>query len=226
MVKLSNRLQMVADLVRPGKILADIGTDHAYLPVYLILENLISNAYAADLKPGPLENARATVEKYGLSDKVELVLSDGIRALKPNCCEDFVIAGMGGNLISDILDAVSWIRKPGTHFVLQPQSHAEVLREYLLNSGYEILRENVTAEGKHMYLCMEVVYTGEMQSYEKSDFYIGKLPESDSCLKEDYLKFIKKRLEIKRDALLKSDPQNEDLKYLDEVICDLKECLK
>lgn len=221
MLKLSNRLQMVAGLVRPGQRIADIGTDHAYLPVYLLLNNLIPDAYACDLREGPLQNAKQTVERYGVADKVELVLSDGLKALMPGLCHDFVIAGMGGNLIADILAASPWVLDAGNHFVLQPQSHAEDLREYLVNSGFEIIKESVTAEGKHMYLAMEVIYTGVVKDVPVTYYYLGELPNSDSELKSDYISFIYDRLKIRRDALVSSGNDEGVVKMLDAVLSDI-----
>ncbi len=204
MVKISDRLQMVAGLIRPGYPVADIGTDHAYLPVYLLQENRIPHALACDLREGPLLNAKQTVERYGFADKVELVLSDGLKALAPGCVNDFVIAGMGGNLIADILAASPWVLDRENHFVLQPQSHAEDLREYLVNSGFEILREVVSREGRHLYLAMEVIYTGEIKEYPITYYYLGQIPNSESELRDEYIDFIYDRLKVRRDALINS----------------------
>ena len=205
MLKLTDRLQMVAEMVRPGKMLADIGTDHAYLPVYLILNNVIPCAVAADLREGPLENARQTVEKYDIADKVKLVLSDGLKELEKTDCHDFTIAGMGGNLISDILANSPWVNENGNHFVLQPQSHAEDLREYLMSTGFRILRENVTKEGRHLYSAMEVVYTGRVDTFSEAYTYIGEIMNSECELKFEYLDSVIKRLEIKYNSIQKSE---------------------
>ncbi len=213
MVKLSDRLYMVASMVRPGYPVADIGTDHAYLPVYLLQENRIPHALACDLREGPLLNAKQTVERYGFADKVDLILSDGLKSLTPGCVNDFVIAGMGGNLIADILAASVWVQDTKNHFVLQPQSHAEDLREYLVNSGFEILREAVTREGRHLYLAMEVVYTGKVKECPVTYYYLGELPNSKSDLRDEYIDFIYDRLKVRRDALVSSgnDPGTQEM---------------
>ena len=99
-IKLDDRLKSVASLVRNGKRVADIGTDHGYLVAYLVENNICPCGIAADLRKGPLENARQTVIQQGLSDKIELILSDGLENISPDSCDDIVIAGMGGNLIA------------------------------------------------------------------------------------------------------------------------------
>ncbi len=191
-------------MIRPGYPVADIGTDHAYLPVYLLQENRIPHAFACDLREGPLQNAKQTVERYGFADKVEAVLSDGLKALTPGCVNDFVIAGMGGNLIADILAASPWVLDTKNHFVLQPQSHAEDLREYLVNSGFEIVREVVSREGRHLYLAMEVIYTGKIKEYPITYYYLGEIPNFEGELRDEYIDFIYDRLKVRRDALINS----------------------
>ncbi len=217
-MKLSERLHMTANMVRPGMPIADVGTDHAYLPVYLIREGIIPRAFAGDVRKGPLENARMTVERFSLTDKIQLVLSDGLKNFEPNCVNDIVIAGMGGNLISGILSECDWVKTVGNHFVLQPQSHAEVLREYLTTNGFEIIREDVAREGKHLYLAMEVVYTGNVIPRTPEYFYIGELRNSKSALLDLYLNHVYKRIKTRADALEGSDPNSEELYLLKSVM--------
>lgn len=221
-MKLSERLQMVASLIRPGYPIADIGTDHAYLPVYLLQENKIPSALACDLREGPLLNARQTVERYGFADRVELILSDGLKALSPGCVNDFVIAGMGGNLIADILAASSWIADTDNHFVLQPQSHAEDLREYLVNSGFKILRETVSKEGRHLYLAMEVIYTGKIEEYPITYNYLGELPNSESDLATEYINSVYNRIKVRCDALIGSGNDGKTAAMLYEVLREIE----
>lgn len=207
MIKLSDRLLMVAKYVRHGKPICDIGTDHAYLPVYLLQNGIIPKAFAGDINKGPLENAESTAEKYGFSDKIELFLSDGLRDFPEDCSSDFVIAGMGGEMIAKILAGAPWIKKPDNHFVLQPQSHAEDLRKYLCENGFSILNEDVCKEGKHLYICMEAVYTGESKLCR--DLFVGELENSKSPYRDEYLDYIYKRLSVRVEALSASG-QNPD----------------
>lgn len=225
MLYLSPRLLMVAEMTRENKALCDVGTDHAYLPVFLLQRGLIPYAFAGDINEGPLRNARQTLEKYGYTDKVELILGSGLLNFSENCAGDFVIAGMGGELIARILSESTWVQKSGNHFVLQPQSHAEDLREYLTKNGYRILRERVCKEGKHLYIAMEVEFSGESMSElipngmsEDDFFYTGKLKDSDSELKNEYFMYIKSRLAVRASALEKSGKDEETVLRLKGII--------
>ena len=215
-MKLDLRLTMVASLVRPGKPLADIGTDHAFVPVFLILNDIIPSAYACDIKVGPLDNAKKTIDEYDLNDKVTPILSDGLIEV-PHDVNDFVIAGMGGELIAKILSDSKWVEEVGNHFVLQPQTHAESLRQYLFGAGYEILKEDVVLDKRHLYLAMEVVYTGKVEGHEKCDYYLGELKNSSSIYKNNYIEYVISRLDVQYKAT-----KDEDIR---DLIDKLKEAL-
>lgn len=215
-MKLDLRLTMVASLVRPGKPLADIGTDHAFVPVFLILNDIIPSAYACDIKVGPLDNAKKTIDEYDLNDKVTPILSDGLIEV-PHDVNDFVIAGMGGELIAKILSDSPWVKEVGNHFVLQPQTHAEDLRQYLFGAGFEILKEDVVKDKRHLYLAMEVVYTGKVMGHEKCDYYLGELKNSSSIYKNNYIEYVISRLDVQYKAT-----KDEDIR---DLIDKLKEAL-
>ena len=146
---------MVAGLVRPGRPLADVGTDHAYLPAALLQHGVIPFAYCADLRSGPLQKAAETVARAGVSDRVQLTQSNGLAAFPPGFCHDFVLAGMGGNLMADILAAAPWLREQDSHFVLQPQSHPEDLRAFLYANGFRIVQEQLCRDDGRLYLALE-----------------------------------------------------------------------
>ena len=116
---LSNRLKAAASLVRGGGILADIGTDHGYVPVYLVKNGIVKSAIAADINKMPLENAAKAVRESGLCDKIQLRLSDGLKNLKEGEADEFFIAGMGGTLISEILSSSIWVKNSVYHFVFE-----------------------------------------------------------------------------------------------------------
>ena len=115
---LDERLKTVAALVRPGSRVADIGTDHGYLPVYLVKEGICPRAIAADLRSGPLESARRHVTAAGLSDRIDLRLGDGLTPIEPQEVDDMIIAGMGGETIAGILAAADWVRQPRLRLIL------------------------------------------------------------------------------------------------------------
>ena len=225
MFNLPPRLEMVAKMTRENKILCDVGTDHAYLPVYLLQRGRIPYAYAGDINEGPLKNAEQTAKKYGFTEKIELILGSGLVNFRENCAQDFVIAGMGGELISKILNDSPWVRTVGNHFVFQPQSHAEDLRRYLTENGYEIQKESVCKEGKHLYLAMEAIFCGKTQDElipfgisPDAWYYTGKLGASESKYKEEYLLYIKSRLSVRMDALRKAKKDEQTVLKLHNVI--------
>ena len=119
------RLQMVADFVRDGAAVADIGTDHAYLPVALVLSGKCPRAVVSDLREMPLENARQAIRRYHLEDRIVACLSDGLDEIAPDWAQDIIIAGMGGELIAAILARAPWLRNEGKRLILQPMTHAE-----------------------------------------------------------------------------------------------------
>lgn len=222
---LSPRLAMTASMVRPGMPLADVGTDHAYLPVWLLLQNKIPAAFCTDLRSGPLERASQTVAHWDVGDKVTLIQCNGFEDLDGRGCHDFVTAGMGGNLISDLLAAAPFLKDPATHLCLQPMSHAEDLRQYLFDNGYAIVREDLAEEPGHLYLAMEVVYTGEKKSYTMADCYLGVLPQEDLPLKVPYLEQILHRLETRYNALDGRSGFEFECTALGQVIQTVKECM-
>ena len=121
--------------------MADIGTDHAYIPIKLTQDNKIVKAIACDIKEGPLSIAKKNVDKYGFSDIIELRLGAGLEPLSKNEVESVVIAGMGGENIASILEAAPWTADGKHTLLLSPHTKAEELRNYLMEHGYEICRE-------------------------------------------------------------------------------------
>ncbi|MGN1315931.1 MAG: class I SAM-dependent methyltransferase [Acutalibacteraceae bacterium] len=180
-VKLTPRLSAAASLVKGGGIVADIGTDHGYLPVFLIQQNKISGAIGADIKKGPLENAAKTVSRYGLSDKISVRLSDGLNEFKENEADEIVFAGMGGTLIAEKLKETPWIKNPKIHFVFQPQSRAEDLREFLYSNGFEIGEEIAVKEDERYYIAFDAFYTGVKREFTPADCFMGKLPKTEEA---------------------------------------------
>ena len=152
---------MVADLTEEGLPLADIGTDHGYLPVSLIQQGRIDSAYLTDINKGPLNNALETVNLCGVKENVSLILCSGMNSLELKDCKNFSICGMGGNLISDILGNIPFPLKVGTNFALQPMSHEEDLREFLALNGFNIEKETLIKDSGRIYLGMKVIYEGE-----------------------------------------------------------------
>lgn len=156
MMELSTRLQAVADFVTAGYKLADIGTDHAYIPIALMEQNHIPGAIAMDINEGPLQRAGEHIAENRMEKKIEIRLSNGFSALKKGEAESAVIAGMGGGLMIRILTEGERIAKSLKECILQPQSEIERVRKFLLEEGYDILDENMVKDDGKYYTILKV----------------------------------------------------------------------
>lgn len=191
MVKLSNRLLSAASFVTKGNILADVGTDHGYIPIYLMQEGRIPRAIAMDIHEGPLARAKEHITRYGLENYIETRLSDGVEALTPGEADSILIAGMGGGLVMHILEAGEAVCRQAEELVLQPQSEIERVRAFLWSGGYVILEENMVWEDEKFYPMMRVRYQGgkDLKSAESRLFcrYGKILPETAHPVLRQYL---------------------------------------
>ena len=160
-LELTPRLQLLADWVPQGAKLADVGTDHAYLPVWLSLHGRVSCAIASDLRKGPLERARLTGRTYG-AENIDYRLCNGLADICPEEADTIAIAGMGGENISSILAAAPWTRDGGHILLLQPMTRSAELRRFLMENGYCITREALVRDRGTIYPVMEV-RAGEMK---------------------------------------------------------------
>jgi len=195
-MKLHARLAMTADLVPPGVAVADIGSDHAYLPVHLVRAGICPWAIASDIGEGPLANARKTVQRAGLEDQIELRLSDGFSRFAADDASCWVMAGMGGTLMARLLDAAPWLLAPGTVIVAQPMRHAEELREWLITHGFSIEVETCCRDAGRAYLALRAVYDGVERTHPPGYIYYGELLHNDSPYAQEILSRELKLLEI------------------------------
>ena len=145
----SERLAVCAAWVPEGTVLADVGCDHGYLGIGLLLDGKVQRVLACDLRPGPLEQARKNAERFGVRERMDFFLCDGLTGLAPGSAQCIVIAGMGGETIAHILSQAPWARE--ATLILQPQSSAEDLRMALGQMGFSIARETIAREGKFLY---------------------------------------------------------------------------
>jgi tRNA (adenine22-N1)-methyltransferase len=166
---------MTAALAPPGVAVADIGSDHAYLPVHLVRAGLCPRAIASDIGEGPLGNARKSVLRAGLEHQVELRLSDGFSRFAPVDASCWILAGMGGTLMARLLDAAPWLCAPGTVLVAQPMRHAGDLRAWLVSHGFRIEVEACCRDAGRAYLALRAVYDGAGRAYPPGYIYYGEL---------------------------------------------------
>ena len=184
-MELSRRLSAVAELVDACESMADIGTDHGYIPIFLVEKEKVGHAIAMDVRTGPLERAREHVKQHGLEEYIELRLSDGADKLKPGEVQAVVIAGMGGRLMARIVDSCRDVFSALSFFVLQPQSECGYVRHFLEESGFQIVSENMVKEEGKFYPMMKVT-TGESRLDEPWFYEYGRelLVEKHPVLKE------------------------------------------
>ena len=211
-LQLQPRLQMLADLVPPGAALADVGTDHGYLPVYLLQRGAIRRAIASDIGAEPLDHARRTAEEY--SAALELRLCDGLAGIAPHEVDTVVIAGMGGESIISILSAAPWT-KDGCRLILQPMTRQELLRRWLAENGYRFTAEHLVEDKGTIYpiLCVE---GGEQPPLSEAETYAGLLL-ADDPLYGEYLTRQMARLQKAADGMRRSQDKACKADVLDSL---------
>ncbi len=177
-MKLSKRLQLLADLIEKhsrGSILGDIGSDHGYLPCYVVKNKIIKMAYACDIATGPLKKAIEAINEYELDTKVIPLLGNGIDPLLGKEVDMISISGMGGHLICDIIEANKSYAKQVKVFFLQANSNIDHLREYLFSNKFTIIDEKMVKEGPHIYEVLVVVNKENDNVYCTSDVQFGPI---------------------------------------------------
>lgn len=195
MIQLSMRLSAVADMVTITGILADVGTDHGYIPVFLAGEKRIQRAIAMDVNQGPLKRAQEHIRQYGLEDRISTRLSDGLEALRPGEADSIVIAGMGGALMKRILAQGEEAARTAKELILQPQSEIMEFRRFLWESNYEITEENMVFEDGKYYPMMRVEKGSESPYSEVELLYGRNLLQRRHPVLKSYLEFVVKEKE-------------------------------
>lgn len=229
-MKLTARLKTIADLVPKGQNVADIGTDHAYLPVYLIENDIAKKVIAADINKGPLQNAEKTIKAYKREDSIETRLGSGLTPIEPNEVQTVIIAGMGGLLIRDILVESLDVVKTVDTLILQPMVAQDELRKWLYENGFKIDNEKLAKEGNKLYEIL-VVSKGRMEIKDDIYFEIGqKMIEN----KEPYLSELIEGKIKKYTEILKTVESQNTVKAKEKLLeCqeklgklkEVKECL-
>lgn len=152
----SKRMEALADLCQGARRVIDVGCDHAQLCALLVTEYGVEHAFASDIRPGPLENARRTIAELGLENRITPVLSDGLDAFGPGDGDTVIIAGMGGEEMTLILSRAPWAGDNGGQVILQPMTNIPKLRQWLAENGYNVKKERVIKEGRKVYTAMNI----------------------------------------------------------------------
>lgn len=172
-MQLSIRMQAVADMVTTAESVADIGTDHGYVPIYLVEQKKVQHAIAMDVRKGPLSKARENIMKFGCGDRIETRLSDGLSMLKPEEADTVIIAGMGGMLTIRILEEGLEVLQTVRECILQPQSDLDKVRQFLHQHHFRIVQEKMLIDEDKYYTIMRVMH-GEESPYTEAENLYGR----------------------------------------------------
>ncbi len=209
-MRLNGRLKMIVDHIPQCTTLTDVGTDHAYIPIYAAKSGLCEKALAADLRAGPLKMASNNIIKYGLADRIETRLGDGLNPVLLNECDVIVISGMGGPLIRDILSASMEKVKRARLLLLQPNNAVEALRMWLYENGFLIEKEHLTRDAGKLYILFQTKWNNSPVIKDEFIYYIGeKIFEGNELYLQSYLKKKLRELEVIIEGRSRSDPRKD-----------------
>lgn len=196
-VKLTNRLKLIAEKVDYKANVLDIGTDHGYIPIYLIENKICNYAIASDINDGPLQIAARNIERYNLTDKINIIKSDGLTNVPVNNIDNVIIAGMGSYQIINILKEGKEKIKNINKIIIQPMQYIEILRKWLNLNNFTVIDEELVKEDNKIYNVI-VVKEGKQNIDKEIYYYIGKklVENKDPLLKEFLEKKIKKYRDI------------------------------
>ena len=224
---LSPRLLACAGFVSPGDRVADVGCDHGYLSIYLLTQGIARSVIASDVNERPLQSSIRNAEKYGVRDRMEFFLSDGVRNI-PRDFDTMVCAGMGADTMISILDAAPWLRSSQYRLILQCQSKTPILRQYLSENGWRIAVESVLRDGRFLYTVMELWWEPEYPRLTPGQWYFPPaLLENPSCKVPEYYQRVLKGLRLAADhrenwevkqalSEVEALAQNPNLRFLTE----------
>ena len=216
---MSPRMMMIAESIEPCIRVFDTGSDHAFIPIFLIWNKICKLAVASDVRIGPVNVAKKNISKFNMEDNISTSLCDGIENARDFDC--IIVAGMGGQLICDILDREQDIAKSAEQLVLQPMNAPEKLRKYLWDNGFSIHSENLCSEKNKVYNVICARYTGKSTEYTETELHAPKcLVKERHILLSEYLK-----PKIKRLTDMVNGGNDPELR-ISKLLSEIKELMK
>lgn len=223
MLELSKRLSLIASFVNEGSSVCDVGCDHGYLPAFLSLSGRCKLLCATDINEKPLQSAKANLERFGV-DNVRLVLCDGLSKITRDDADTVIIAGMGGEVISGIINRAPFLRDSTVSLILQPTTAAKELRLFLAQNGFAVEKETAITENEKIYSVMCVRYNGKAYSISDIQSLIGIIKLTD----DDSKSYIQKQYRIAKkcaDQLSSAANKQQEYNYYFELSEQLKNIL-
>ena len=232
-VRLAAAAKIAAALLYDGEDLSnltaiDVGCDHAKLAIYLVQSGICKHVTASDINEGPVEKARENVSRRTLmgkplSDYIDVVLADGLSGLENRNANRIFILGMGGEVISGILDRATFIKKQDNKgkikFILQPMTSEDKLRKYLLDNGYNILDEEMVLDKERVYAVMSVCFDGEKREYTPAELLLGRKNIEKGG--ELFNRQLERRIRITNKAISERKTADLDCTELEELLCEM-----
>lgn len=216
---LTDRLYTIQTLIPKGVRVADIGTDHGHLPISLIRSGITEKVIACDIREKPLDNARKNIEKTKTVG-IELRLGDGLSPVLPHEVDYIVIAGMGGEVISGILDSAKWTKDPKYTLLLQPMTSADALRRYLSENNFKIISEKAVFDGGKLYTVIKTAFSGEKEPQSEAFYRIGKLDKTDPVAAS----YIEKQISIIKKCIddLENSNKTKELESFKSILNEME----
>ena len=204
-IPLSNRLLACCAFVNPGDRVADVGCDHGYLSIHLLTQGIARSCIASDVAEGPLQSAMRNARKFGVYNKMEFCLSDGVQRI-PRDFDTLVCAGIGADTMMSIIHHSSeWLKDPKYRLILQCQSKRPELRQWLYDEGFRINRETLAKDGKFVYSIMEVMYDPGHPITPAETYITPQLLEDNHPLLPEYYERVKSGMELTVSGLERSN---------------------
>ncbi|MFZ2538352.1 MAG: class I SAM-dependent methyltransferase [Oscillospiraceae bacterium] len=223
---LDKRLKVAASYVRSDCNCVDVGTDHAYLAVYLYENKITEHIVACDINEKPLNAAKRTIKEHNLTGKIEVIQSNGLQNISSDQAQDIIICGMGGELIMSIILSSSYTKSSDKRFILQPMTNAPYLRKSLYENGYEIISETPVIDKNHVYTVMLVQYTGSVVEISPLFSMVGKISNHKSDASEKYIMHQFNKQKKMADGLKKSSEKAELADDCEKLADEIKQLLE